>query len=310
MRAREPDLSGYAIANDGVRLSYEVHGTGPQTVFLLPTWPALDARVWKLQVPYLARHYRVLVADPRGNGRSDRPVGPDAYADSRLVQDAVTVLDASGTVLGRLRRAVAGRQPVAPAGRRSPGASRPQRCSWLRPCGWRTTNLPAGQLDSSHRTRGPNGWGRYNAAYWRDDLAGFARWFFGEVFCEPHSTKQVDDAVEWTLQAGVETLIDIERAPYMDWGTAAGGSSATRLAQQVRCPSLVITGDDDRIVEPTISRAIAEALGCPLEVVAGGGHCVQARHPVWFNLRLRRFVDQLPRFAAVPAGVTATDARA
>ena len=35
------------------------------------------------------------------------------------------------------------------------------------------------------------------------------------------------------------------------------------------------------------------ALGSPLDVVAGGGHCVNARHPVWFNLRLRRFVEQV-----------------
>ena len=35
-----------------------------------------DSRVWKAQVPYLARHFRVVTVDPRGNGRSDRPDRP------------------------------------------------------------------------------------------------------------------------------------------------------------------------------------------------------------------------------------------
>ena len=52
-------------------------------------------------------------------------------------------------------------------------------------------------------------------------------------------------------------------------------------------------GDDDRITPLSDGVALASALGSPLDVVAGGGHCVNARHPVWFNLRLRRFVEQV-----------------
>jgi pimeloyl-ACP methyl ester carboxylesterase len=48
-------------------------------------------------VAYLARHFRVLVFDPRGKGRSDRPPDPAAHGDSELVEDAVAVLDATGT---------------------------------------------------------------------------------------------------------------------------------------------------------------------------------------------------------------------
>ena len=55
----------------------------------------------------------------------------------------------------------------------------------------------------------------------------------------------------------------------------------------------MLHGDDDRITPLADGRALAEALGAPLEVVVGGGHCVQARHPVWFNLRLRRFVEEV-----------------
>ena len=50
--------------------------------------------------------------------------------------------------------------------------------------------------------------------------------------------------------------------------------------------------------------ALAEALGCGMEVFGGGGHCVQARHPVRFNLVLRSFVESL----SGPVG-TASDQR-
>src|SRR5579862_5763046 len=96
MRARQPDESGYTV-NSGVRVHYEVHGTGQPTILLLPTWAIVDSRHWKMQVPFLARHYRVITFDPRGNGRSDRPRNPAAYADTAFASDAAAVLDATGT---------------------------------------------------------------------------------------------------------------------------------------------------------------------------------------------------------------------
>ena len=61
---------------NGVRLFYEVYGTGEPTVLLMPTWSIIHSRQWKLQIPYLARLCRVVTFDGRGNGRSDRPSDP------------------------------------------------------------------------------------------------------------------------------------------------------------------------------------------------------------------------------------------
>ena len=81
MRARLPDESGYVV-NSGVRIHYEVHGTGQPAILLLPTWAIVDSRHWKMQVPFLARNHRVITFDPRGNGRSDRPKNPASTARS------------------------------------------------------------------------------------------------------------------------------------------------------------------------------------------------------------------------------------
>ena len=78
MRARHPDQEG-SVEREGVRLFYEIHGEGPRTVFFLPTWSIIHSRHWKAQLPYFARHFRVLTFDGRGNGRSDRPADTAAY---------------------------------------------------------------------------------------------------------------------------------------------------------------------------------------------------------------------------------------
>jgi pimeloyl-ACP methyl ester carboxylesterase len=291
MRPRDPDLVGDAV-RDGVRLHYEVHGSGPVTVFLMPTWCAVHSGSWKLQVPHLARHVRVVVADPRGNGRSDRPLDPVAYADEELVADAVAVLDASDTTdavcvglsMGaRVLLQLATSHPDRVAAAVFVGAS--VRMAAVAPACW--TPPFEGPV------RSETGWGRFNAEYWRRDLPGFARWFFGEVFTEPFSSKHVDDAVDWVGETDAETLIAAERAPFLDREPVAGPTGAARLAARVRCPSLVVHGDDDRIVPLQTAELLAEVLGAPLEVVAGGGHCVQARHPVWFNHLLLGFVREV-----------------
>src|SRR5438270_3991611 len=95
-RARYPDSEGY-VERDGVRVHYEVFGSGEPTVLLLPTWSIVHSRIWKMQVPYLARHCRVLTFDGRGNGLSDRPGEPDDYAEEEFAADALAVLDATET---------------------------------------------------------------------------------------------------------------------------------------------------------------------------------------------------------------------
>src|SRR5438477_12148580 len=96
MRARYPDRDGY-VERDGVKIFYEVFGDGEPTVLLMPTWSIIHSRHWKMQVPYLARHYRVVSFVGRGNGRSDRPTGSEAFAETEFAADALAALDATAT---------------------------------------------------------------------------------------------------------------------------------------------------------------------------------------------------------------------
>jgi pimeloyl-ACP methyl ester carboxylesterase len=269
VRAREPDRSGFAV-REGVRLYYEVHGDGPATVVLLPPWSIVHARTWKAQVPYLARHARVVVYDARGNGRSDRPSLPSAYDDAELVADALAVMDMVGVpdavVVGlstgaRVLLALASEHPGRVRGAVFVGAA---------------VALPG-------TAPIPDVYARLA------DLPTFADGFFRAVFPEPHSTRHVEDGVAWALETDAATLMATQSPDRVVLGPADAVAATTR----VRCPALVVHGDDDLIVPVANGLTLARALGCPVDVVTGGGHCVQARHPVWFNVRLRRFVEEV-----------------
>ncbi|MGH3113857.1 MAG: alpha/beta fold hydrolase, partial [Gaiellaceae bacterium] len=95
-RACYPDEEGY-VERDGVRVFWERYGDGATTFLLFPTSPISHSRLWKAQIPYLSRHYRVLAFDPRGNGRSDRPESATAYGFWEFVEDGRAVLDVTDT---------------------------------------------------------------------------------------------------------------------------------------------------------------------------------------------------------------------
>ena len=94
-RARYPDQEGY-VEREGVRVFWEAYGDAPTTFLLFPPSPISHSRIWKGQIPYLSRHFRVVVFDPRGNGRSDRPTDVAAYSWWEYVADGRAVLEASG----------------------------------------------------------------------------------------------------------------------------------------------------------------------------------------------------------------------
>lgn len=293
-RAMYPDSEGY-IERDGVRVFYEVYGTGGPTVLFCPTWTLVPSRVWKMQIPYLARHHRVVVFDPRGNGRSDRPTSLAAYAETEFVQDAVDVLDATGTeqafVVGLSRGAqrallLAAEHPDRVLGMVLIGPWFP--VSWafgsLR---WR---IMANPRLTSMFLREPittRGWGKFNGPHIRRSFRDFVEWFARLATNEKHTTKGHDDTVGWGLGTDPESLILSMLAEAAAPVTRRGQLS---LAERVRCPVLVISGTADQVTAHADAKALAAATGGELLAILGGDHVPEARHPVEVNHAIRRFI--------------------
>ena len=94
----KPALAGTQIGSDhfttsdGVRLHYLEAGSGPLLVFV-PGW-TMPADIWDLQIRHFAATHRVVALDPRGHGRSEKPVY--GYYPSRRGQDIGELLDHLG----------------------------------------------------------------------------------------------------------------------------------------------------------------------------------------------------------------------
>ena len=290
MRARQPDREDF-IVRDGVKIGFWVYENHGPTILLMPTWSIVHFRHWKMQVAYLARHFRVVAFDGRGNGVSDRPTEPAAYADVEFVADAVAVLDATDTdravvagvsIGGHWAALLAGLHPhrilgailIAPSTSLLPRA--PARLAYA----WDE------ELDTEE------GWAKYNMHFWRRSYRDFTEFFFSQAFSEPHSTKQREDAVEWASETDAETLIATQLAEEVI------GDDERSTLESIRCPVLLIHGTDDHIRPHPASKMLKELVGGTLLTIDGGGHCPQARDPVLVNLAIHRFVENLRTVAS------------
>jgi pimeloyl-ACP methyl ester carboxylesterase len=299
-RARGPEDQGH-VERDGVRVAWERYGEGDPAIYFLPTWAIVHSRIWKGQIPYVARHTRVITSDPRGNGRSDRPTEPAAYADEETIADCVAVMDATRTE----RAIVVG---ISDGGWFATllSASHPERVAGVVMIGTATplaephahrTGLPFDQeLDTDE------GWrGKWNRHYWLRDYRGFLEWFGAQILNEPHSTKQREDFVEWGLDTNPETLLATLAAPFSplpddpqpEWRGAKMRRFATELYERIDAPVLVIHGDSDVCDPYDGGVAAANATGGRLVSMTGCGHVPVARYPVRINLLIREFLESV-----------------
>lgn len=287
MRAAYPEVEG-VVERDGVKLSYQVFGRGDRTILLLPTWTIIHSRFWKMQVPYLSRHYRVVTYDGPGNGGSDRVTDPDRYTFDAYAQDAVEVLDACG-----IERVVTVGLSLGAGYAARLAQNAPDRVTGIVMVGPSLPLTPSSpereatfQKFTAPYPEDVDGWGKYNLAYWYDDYQDFTRFFFEQCFNEPHSTKPIEDAVGWAADTGPEVLeAEASRPePSEPW---------TEALESLSCPVLVIHGTRDQISPYERGVEAARLTRGTLMTMTGSGHIPNTRDPVRVNLAIRRFVESV-----------------
>ncbi len=282
-RARYPDQEGF-VERDGVRVWWEAYGSGERTVMLLPTWSIIHSRFWKGQIPYLARHFRVLTFDGRGNGRSDRPAGAQAYAIDEFAADALVVMNAAETERATLVGLSCGALWATVLAAENPG--RVEGIVYVGPAVPLAPNHPERDVSPfEDALENYEGWARYNRHYWSEHYLEFLEFFFAKCFTEPHSTKQIEDCIDWALETDPHTLADTTRGV----GIGRAESFADTCAR-VRCPTLVLHGDRDLLRPLAQGKALARITGGELVTLNGSGHIPLARDPVRVNLLLRDFI--------------------
>jgi pimeloyl-ACP methyl ester carboxylesterase len=249
-RARDPDEEGF-VERDGVRVFWERYGEGDTTILFFPAWALVNSRIWQSQIPYFARHHRVIVFDPRGNGRSDRPEDPAAYSPLETMQDALAILDATGTERVVSVSLSAGTLPAIALAAQHP--DRVEKAAFLGALYPVCDPMPGwARVPVTEEREDYEGWHHYNVNAMQD-LAAFAGWWGRMCLPEPHSTVGVDFIVARGLQTtpevlahtlapagmpGFETMEDVVRPM---------GPVFEQMGRQVRCPVVVLNGTRDVI---------------------------------------------------------------
>jgi pimeloyl-ACP methyl ester carboxylesterase/predicted glycosyltransferase len=262
------------VQREGVRSWYAQYGeSGPWLAFA-PIFQIANSHMLKGVVPYLAQHFRVVVMDLRGNGRSDRPTDGAQYSFDHYYADFVAVLDR----LEIDRAAVVGISATAMTGIRL-AFEQPQRVSHLVLVGgWIERRIDDPAMAEAFAQ---------NLASMRANWPAYLHDFFSRCFNEPHSTKPHEDAVldGWCTDGGT---VAKGLAGWM-------GQDLRAQAQALRCPTLVIHGDKDKRVPYSQGETAARLIpGARLVTVGEGGHLLPARDPVAFCGMVRDFIGVAP----------------
>jgi pimeloyl-ACP methyl ester carboxylesterase len=250
-----------------VVLNVREHGGGPP-LLLIAGIPAV-ADDWDSLAEPLAATNRVIAYDNRGSGRSTTTPGP--YTTRLLAADAVGLLD----VLGIERADVFGM---------SMGGMIAQELA----IGWpdRVGRLVLGCTHAGvrHATRGPRETGRAFAMEtddWGERMRALAPFAFAgdvdpgllDAFIAKKS-RDVQDPAGYRAQ--IAAVLDHD--------------SAERL-EQICCPTLILTGDDDRVIPGESSRLLHVRIpGSRLEVISGAGHLFFIERPDETVRLLRNFL--------------------
>ncbi|MEU2466437.1 alpha/beta fold hydrolase [[Kitasatospora] papulosa] len=274
------------VSADGARVHVELHGPeGAPAVVLAHGWTC-NTRFWDAQVRDLAVDHRVVVYDQRGHGRSPE-AGPGGYSTRALADDLEAVLKATlepgrkavlgGHSMGGMTlMAAAGRAAVREHGAAvllcSTGSSRLTAESLVLP-------LRAGAL----RTR-------LTAA-----VLG-ARAPLGPVNAVSKVILKYATMGRGSAPERVDTCARIvhacPRGARVAWGHVLAELDLEARVRELRLPTAVIAGTEDRLTPPVHARAVEAALphSLGLTELAGMGHMTPVEAPEVVTAKLRELV--------------------
>ncbi|MFF9793102.1 alpha/beta fold hydrolase [Streptomyces bacillaris] len=286
---------------DGSRIHVELYGPEDAPAVVLAHGWTCNTHFWAAQIRDLAADHRVIAYDQRGHGLTPEP-GPGGYSVDALADDLEAVLAAT---LAPGRKAVLaghsmGGMTLMAAARR-PGLREHAAAVLL--CSTGSGRLTAEATvvplrPSAFRTRLTTA------------ILG-AKAPLGPV--NPVSKRILKYA---TMGAGsapgrVDTCARIvhacPRRARVGWGRVLAELEVTAEVRELRVPTAVIAGTDDRLTPPVHARAIAAALpvGLGLTELAGTGHMTPVEAPEAVTAKLRELTTRYVATTGVTEANTA-----
>jgi pimeloyl-ACP methyl ester carboxylesterase len=246
---------------DELELHHESTGAHGAPV-LLVMGLGMNATGWWRTVPVLAEHFRVLSFDNRGVGRSSRPPGP--YTTAQMADDAVAVLDAAGEASAHVYGISLGGMIAQEIALRHPDRVRTLVLGATTPGGSRAVAADSETLAFFQRRAGMPA----EEAVWASVPYNYA-----ERTWRDQGQRVAEDIVQ-------RLRYPIEPEPYRAQLAAALDHDALDRLASVGAPTLVVHGEEDRMVSPANARLLADAIpGADLETWPGAGHLYPTDEP-------------------------------
>jgi len=264
-------------------LYYEEHGAGEPLLLIMGL--AADSTAWMFQIPEFAAKYRTIVFDNRGVGRSSKPAGP--YTIHEMADDAAGLLD----VLHVPRAHVVG---VSMGGMiaQELALRHPERvhglvlaCTYPEPDAdiERNRRFSVQQLGGSI-TEGGGVQIDLKAINPMDFLQQLLPMVFNQAFIANELPKLLQ-VFSGALQYGFSMEAILGQV-----GAVMSHKATDRLGR-ITAPTLVITGDADRLIPPANSDILAKGIpGAKLVEIPGGSHGFNFETPEVFNRAVLEFL--------------------
>lgn len=263
-----------AIVN-GINMYYEVHGQGEPLILIMGSFGSLEA--WSLQIHAFQKHYEVIVFDNRGIGRTDK--SPEPYSIATMADDTVSLMDHLGIDKAHVLGMSLG-GPVA----QDIAINYPQRvkrlvliCSFAVSDG---TNLHTDMIKAFGAEEGRQ----------QVDLRGID---FLEIMKTTVSLAFNDKLLRDSLLAQAESWFkqfDIEGF-VRQWEAVASYNALDRL-NRIEARTLVLTGTEDRIINPHSSEVIAGLIpNSRLVKIEDGSHAFFMEMSDRFNTEVLDFLQ-------------------
>jgi pimeloyl-ACP methyl ester carboxylesterase len=242
----------YARAQDGARINYRVSGPQAGEPLVLVMGLGWDMSGWDLLLPHL-RGFRVLRIDNRGTGRSDQPDTP--YSIRQMAGDVVRCMNAAGIDSAHVYGASLGSMVAQELALSYPARVRSLILGCPSPG---VIGVPASprwlQLLVAQRGLSPE-----------EAFRRAARLLYGVSLTER------PDAVEEVMQRRL--AVNIAPTGMRRQFQAVLRWSSLRRLRRVRVPTLVMHGDQDRLIPISNGRIIARLVpGARMHVFRGAGH--------------------------------------
>ena len=268
-------------------LFYETHGDGDPLLLIMGL--AADSTAWLFQVPEFARHYRTIVFDNRGVGRSAKPRGP--YTIHEMADDAAGLLDVIGVERAHLVGVSMGGMIAQELALRHPKRVR----GLVLAC---TFPEPDAEAERQRQFSLARFGGRVTASGETeiDVSAVDPLMLFQHLLPRVFNQSFIDRELPKLLQIfGGALQYGFSLEAILGQVEAIMGHKATDRLHEITAPTLVITGDADLLVSPANSDVLARSIpGAKLVKVPGGSHGFNFETPDVFNREVVDFLAGVP----------------